>query len=68
MLWVGPASAPNGPKIAEALTSALLEPIGRTEIEARKSHAEQPLNEVSQLTELAAMRLLLAKQKEPVEE
>ena len=31
--WVEPASAPNGPKIAEALTSALLEPIGRTEIE-----------------------------------
>jgi hypothetical protein len=25
--------ASNGPKIAEALTSALLEPIGRTEIE-----------------------------------
>ncbi|MCH8083639.1 MAG: hypothetical protein IH885_05330 [Myxococcales bacterium] len=31
--WVGPANAPNGPKIAEALTSALLEPIDRTEIE-----------------------------------
>jgi hypothetical protein len=27
-----PAIASNGPKIAEALTSALLEPIGRTEI------------------------------------
>jgi hypothetical protein len=39
--WVGPASAPNGPKIAEALTSALLEPIDRTETEtADRSIAE----------------------------
>ena len=32
--WTGPASAPNGPMIAEALTSALSEPIDWTKIEA----------------------------------
>ncbi|MEE2663488.1 MAG: universal stress protein [Myxococcota bacterium] len=36
--------------------------VNRTEIEARESHAEQPLNEVSELTELTAMRMLLSKQ------
>ena len=37
--------------------------VNRTEIEARESHAEQPLNEVSPMTELAAMRMLLTQQE-----
>ena len=42
--------------------------VNRTEIEAQGSHPEQPLNEVSELTELTAMRMLLNKQGEPAEE
>jgi len=42
--------------------------VNRTEIEASESHAEQPLNEVSELTELTAMRMLLSKQGGPPQE
>ena len=42
--------------------------VGRTETEAYESQPAQPLNEVSQLTELSAMRLLLTKQREPAQD
>ena len=51
-----------------ATTAAKCPAVNRTEIEAQKSHREQPLNEVSQLTELTAMRMLLSKRAEPTEE
>jgi hypothetical protein len=50
-----------------ATTAAKCPAVNRTEIE-EKSHREQPLNEVSQLTELTAMRMLLSKRAEPTEE
>jgi len=42
-----PAIASNGPKIAEALTSVLLEPIGRTEIETPHPSIEAILSETT---------------------
>ena len=63
----GPESG-NAEQSEQATAAAKCPAVGRTEIEARKSHREQPLNEVSQLTELAAIRMLLGKQREPAED
>jgi hypothetical protein len=58
---------PNPVQSEHTAKAAKCPAVGRTETEAHESQPEQPLNEVSQLTELSAMRLLLLKQNESAE-
>jgi len=55
----------NANQSEHATDAAKCPAVGRTEIDAQESYRAQPLNEVSQLTELAAIRMLLNKQGEP---
>jgi hypothetical protein len=57
----------NAEQSERAEAAAKCPAVGRTEAEARTSQPAPPLNEVSQLTELTALRLLLSKPGEPAE-